>query len=248
MENIQLNGSEIGTKQNNNVPPPLEFENMMNDIVVKKKRGRPKKDDTHLTKKDDEHLTKKDDKHLTKKDDSLNDNDYIDQPSETEDDELKKTKLIRKITQYKNLFPDETKGISINNLEKLSQDKLDIKLKKIQSLVESRRSQGSTRGLFLVGLSTIESCDSYLGLQLNGLTNCASKSEELLQTVDEVSIKYFDTMMQTDPILRLCIGLGHLVIAVDSANRKKNVQYKNIKTSGSSKDTTFTIPEEYSTL
>jgi hypothetical protein len=262
MENIKLSGSTIGinqsTNQSTNQPPLLEYENV--PVTTKKARGRPKKNTNDFTNKNTDDFTKNVDDFTKNVDDNFTKKNTVDFTKKNvddnftkkntddpvEDDEMKKTKLIRKITQYKNLFIDETKGISINNLEKLSQEKLEIKLKKIQSIVESRKSQSSTRGIFLVGLNTIEQCDSYIGLQLQGLTNCASKSEDILLTVDEISIKYFDTMMQTDPIIRLCIGLGHLVLAVDTANRQKS-QFKNIKTQSNDNDLS-TIPEEYKTL
>jgi hypothetical protein len=122
-----------------------------------------------------------------------------------------------------------------SNLDNLDEEQLNDKLKQVQQAVESRKSVNSSRAVFLVGLSSLEKVDYMAGLKLQGLTNCAAQSEELMLTVDEVAIKYFDHMVSSDPIIRLCIGLGHLALAVDSANRAK---ITNGSTNSASSNTT----------
>jgi hypothetical protein len=44
-------------------------------------------------------------------------------------------------------------------------------------------------------------------------------------------------MVSSDPIIRLCIGLGHLALAVDSANRAKITNNTSNNTTGSANTT-----------
>ena len=138
-------------------------------------------------------------------------------------DSSTRLKNVRKITQYKALFPSEVEGIrGLSSLGNKTDAEIDEILRDVQSAVESRRSSNATRSMFLAGLTVGESSGYMFGLQLQGLTNVAANSPELMKTVDECGIKYMDRFAATDPVLRLCIGLGHLVVAVDANNRAKN--------------------------
>ena len=57
-----------------------------------------------------------------------------------------------------------------------------------------------------------------LGLELQGLAGFASRSEDLMQTVDEVGVKYGD-QLYVDPLIRLSMGMMQLAMAVDAHNR-----------------------------
>ena len=59
-----------------------------------------------------------------------------------------------------------------------------------------------------------------LGLELQGLAGFASRSEDLMQTVDEVGVKYmYGDQLYVDPLIRLSMGMMQLATAVDAHNR-----------------------------
>ena len=148
--------------------------------------------------------------------------DPVAQPSSDSLGSVSRIKNIRKIQQYRSLFPQEVECIrGLSSLEKKTDAEIDDLLHDVQQAVESRRSATATRSMFLAGLTVGESSGYMFGLQLQGLTNVAANSPELMKTVDECGIKYMDRFAATDPVLRLCIGLGHLVVAVDANNRAK---------------------------
>ena len=70
------------------------------------------------------------------------------------------------------------------------------------------------------GLQTCELAGPLIGFKLTGLANVAAASEDLLQTVDEVGIKY-ESQLYVDPVARLCLGVAQLALAVDAHNRRK---------------------------
>lgn len=225
MDEIRLTGLNNNVSKTNETIPPLELE-------PKRKRGRPKKNfiqqSNERGNKLESELVDERVSGTTSEIDKPVKNESVDKRGDERGSgttsEMNRVKAIRKITQYKNLFSDDLKGIRLNNLDDLDEEQLNDKLKQVQTIVESRRSFNSTRSMFLVGLGAMEKCDYMVGLKLQGLTNCAANSPELMLTVDEVSIKYFDRMVATDPLLRLFMGLGHLAIAVDGANRARDSQ------------------------
>ena len=127
--------------------------------------------------------------------------------------------LKRRIGKYKSLFPQETVDFDQGTLDSLSIDDLRDKAKDVEYVVATRRSSKAIRGLFLGGLASTELvAGPILGLELQGLAGFASRSEDLMQTVDEVGVKYGD-QLYVDPLIRLSTGLMQLCMAVDSFNR-----------------------------
>jgi hypothetical protein len=57
-------------------------------------------------------------------------------------------------------------------------------------------------------------------MDLKGLANCAASSEDLLRTCNEAAIRY-ESMIEIDPLARLLTGVGQLVLAVDSHNKRQ---------------------------
>ena len=99
--------------------------------------------------------------------------------------------LKRRIGKYKSLFPQETADFDQGtSLDSLSIDELRDKAKDVEYVVATRRSSKAIRGLFLGGLASTELvAGPILGLELQGLAGFASRSEDLMQTVDEVGVK-----------------------------------------------------------
>ena len=115
--------------------------------------------------------------------------------------------LKRRIGKYKSLFPQETVDFDQGtSLDSLSIDELRDKAKDVEYVVATRRSSKAIRGLFLGGLASTELvAGPILGLELQGLAGFASRSKDLMQTVDEVGVKYEDKLyvdpFQSDPSL-----------------------------------------------
>ena len=127
--------------------------------------------------------------------------------------------LKRRIGKYKSLFPQETVDFDQGTLDSLSIDELRDKAKDVEYVVATRRSSKAIRGLFLGGLASTELvAGPILGLELQGLAGFASRSEDLMRTVDEVGVKYGD-QLYVDPLIRLSMGMMQLATAVDAHNR-----------------------------
>ena len=127
--------------------------------------------------------------------------------------------LKRRIGKYKSLFPQETIDFDLGALDGCSIDALRDLSKDVEYSVACRRSSKAIRGLFLGGLASTELvAGPILGLELQGLAGFASRSEDLMQTVDEVGVKYGD-QLYVDPLIRLSMGMMQLAMAVDAHNR-----------------------------
>ena len=131
--------------------------------------------------------------------------------------------LIRKVGRYRALFPAELADIQTTGLDAMPLEALRDLGQDVEFLIGTRRSAKACRGLFIGGLQGVEAAGPFLGLQLNGLANVAASSEDLLQTVDEVAIKW-ESSLYIDPVARLGIALAQLALAVDSHNRRAPTQ------------------------
>jgi hypothetical protein len=95
---------------------------------------------------------------------------------------------------------------------------LEILLENIEFCVSVLQSGKQSRIIFLTSLAIWESLGKkVLKLQLDGLTNIASQSPELMETVDECSIKYSDEKA-IDPIYCLAMHVGQLSLAIHTKN------------------------------
>ena len=144
------------------------------------------------------------------------------QPSETLSVEEKEERrqLIRKIGRYKALFSKQLDDISTSGLQSMPIAKLRDLEQDVSFLVSTRRSAQAARGLFIGALQAGELAGPLIGLELQGLANVAAASEDLLLTVDEVSIKY-ERALYVDPVARLALAIAQLALAVDSHNRRQ---------------------------
>jgi hypothetical protein len=102
----------------------------------------------------------------------------------------------------------------------------------IEFLVSTRRSAKAVRGLFVGSVQLLETSGPYLGLKLEGLTGVVAASKDLLETVDEAAVKY-EGIMEVDPVARIAIHMGQLVLAIDSHNRQKELSQLAVPASSS---------------
>jgi len=145
------------------------------------------------------------------------------EPEPLSPDEIKiRRSLVRRIARYKSVFPTEVSELAqeLEGLVHKSSQELGTLLEEVQFLVETRRSTAQARGLFLAGLTMGEAAGPHVGLRLQGLTQVAAQSADLLTTVDEVALKY-EGVVQVDPLARLAMAVGQLCLAVDGANRAR---------------------------
>jgi hypothetical protein len=138
----------------------------------------------------------------------------------SDQDKEERRQLIRKIGRYRALFAKELEDIHTGGLDQMPLDALRDLGRDVEFLVGTRRSAKAVRGMFIGGLQAGEVAGPFLGLDLTGLANVAAASEDLLQTVDEVAIKY-ESQLYVDPVARLGLAVAQLAFAVDAHNRRK---------------------------
>ena len=138
----------------------------------------------------------------------------------TDQDKEERRQLIRKIGSYRALFAKELEDIHTGGLDQMPLDALRDLGRDVEFLVGTRRSAKAVRGMFIGGLQAGEVAGPFVGLDLTGLANVAAASEDLLQTVDEVAIKY-ESQLYVDPVARLGLAVAQLAFAVDAHNRRK---------------------------
>ena len=127
--------------------------------------------------------------------------------------------LKRRIGKYKSLFPQETIDFDLGALDGLDIESLRDRAKDVEYVVSTRRSSKAIRGLFLGGSASTELiAGPILNLELKGLAGYASRSEDLMQTVDEIGVRHGD-QLYVDPVIRLSMGMMQLCMAVDAHNR-----------------------------
>ena len=137
---------------------------------------------------------------------------------ESPEDKLRKRQIISKVRKYKELFKAATEEIDTSNIWERSLPQLELLLENIEFCVSVRQSGKQSRTIFLTSLAIWEQLGKkVLKLQLDGLTNTASQSAELMETVDECSIKYSDEK-SIDPIYRLALHVGQLSLAIHTRN------------------------------
>ena len=136
------------------------------------------------------------------------------------EDKEERRQLIRKIGRYRALFAKELEDIHTGGLDQMPLDALRDLGRDVEFLVGTRRSAKAVRGMFIGGLQAGEVAGPFVGLDLTGLANVAAASEDLLQTVDEVAIKY-ESQLYVDPVARLGLAVAQLAFAVDAHNRRK---------------------------
>ena len=131
----------------------------------------------------------------------------------------RRRQIIRQISSYKAMFSPHLTDIesTIKNLDTLAVFDLELLLCDVQFMVESRQSAKMARGTFLGGMTMIEGVAPALGIRLEGLSNMAAQSENLLECVDEVYLKHAPAAQ--DPLQRLGIELARMCLTLDRHNR-----------------------------
>jgi len=136
---------------------------------------------------------------------------------ESSENKLRKRQIINKIRKYKELFKKDTDEFDTSYVWVRSLSDLETLLENVEFCVAVRQSGKHSRTIFLSGLQIWEQLGKKLRFQLDGLTGVAAQSPELMETVDECSIKYSNDMA-VDPLYRLAMHIGQLSLAIHHAN------------------------------
>ena len=140
----------------------------------------------------------------------------------TEEEKNERRVLIRKVMRYRTLFPTELVDVDLSDLGARAIEELRDLARDVEFLVSTRRSAKAVRGMFLGSVQLLETGGPFLGLELEGLTGVVAQSKDLLETVDEAAVRH-EKMMEVDPVARIAIQMGQLILAIDSHNRQKKL-------------------------
>ena len=135
----------------------------------------------------------------------------------TSEEQIERRKLLRKIHRYSSLFKNEVKDMPLSDAPTLPLTQLRVLSEDVEFMVATRKSSQASRTLFLSGCTVAETISKPFGLKLTGLTNVCAANEELLSTIDELSVKYESNVMVTVE-QRLMLQMGQLCIAIHRHN------------------------------
>jgi len=136
----------------------------------------------------------------------------------TDEDKLERRQLLRKLFRYRQTFPSEVSNLPIADAIDFSMDQLRSLVDDTEYLVACRKSVKSSRTMFLSTVNVAEMMSKPTPLKLNGMSNVCANNEDLLQVVDELSIKYESTMM-ISPEKRLILIMAQIAIQVHAINK-----------------------------
>ena len=137
------------------------------------------------------------------------------------EDKIYRRQLIVRIRKYKAAFPDIVGDIDTGEIRDLGLSELEVLAEDVEYMVSVRQSTTASRELFLAGTSIAEVIAKPFNLKLKGLNNVCQHHDKLLLTVDEIGIRYGDTM-SIGPEVRLGILLGQIALAVHQHNSSKS--------------------------
>ena len=124
--------------------------------------------------------------------------------------------------RYRALFPTELVDVDLSDLGARPLEELRDLARDVEFLVSTRRSAKAVRSMFIGGVQVLETGGPFFGLKLEGLTGVVAQSKDLLETVDEAAVRH-EACCEVDPVARIAIQMGQLILAIDSHNRQKKV-------------------------
>jgi hypothetical protein len=139
---------------------------------------------------------------------------------ETTEERQERQTLTTRVLRYTAAFPAETESFKLTRkkLERRSLSELRQVESDVSHAVATRRTASAMKGLFLAGVHLLEVGLPFAGLETQGLMVAVSRNADLLATVDEVAIKR-DCAVAVSPEMRLLVGLGQTILAIDDHNR-----------------------------
>jgi hypothetical protein len=133
-----------------------------------------------------------------------------------------KIKLINAIKNYEKRW-DYLAQHERQELEQLDVEALKLLLQEHQFNVSSTNSSQVSRDGFFMASNIVE----YMGcrftpLKLQGLTSVLASNQHVLDTIDEVSMKY-GSLLHVEPEYRLCYLVMAAALGVHNANSQKMI-------------------------
>ena len=138
-------------------------------------------------------------------------------------DAVERRQLLRKIFRYRTMFKEETADLPISQAPDLNMTQLRSLSDDVEFMVACRRSATQSRRVFLTGVSVAEAIAQPIGFKIKGLTQVIQAEDDVMKTVDEISIKYESDMMVA-PEIRLGMTLAHLCLTLHKLNSAAETQ------------------------
>jgi hypothetical protein len=126
-------------------------------------------------------------------------------------------KLIQKIGMYRANYTKILKDFDLSRLDSKSLDELRLILVDVEYMVSTRKTLDSSRMMLLGGLYCVESVGPLVKCKLQGLTAKCMNSSEVMDSWDEVAIKYSDAIA-ADPLNRLMLTLMMAAVSTHKEN------------------------------
>lgn len=128
--------------------------------------------------------------------------------------------ILRKIKEYKRVFPDECDQIELKNEEKLTIYDLQSKLEECKDASANRKNNKIHQLAFKAVLHGTElHLAPAFNMDLHGFANTALQDEDLLKTLDEIALLQDWSTKAIPPEQRLLLGLGTLAIRLNAQNK-----------------------------
>lgn len=137
---------------------------------------------------------------------------------QNDEERSRRNEKIRKITNYKNIFGDILSDIDLRNLNYRSTEELFELAETCEFLVSTRKSIEGVHQLYISSLAIMEILSPRAGLNLSGLAATAAQSTQLKEVIDEVAVKYSDSI-KIDPLHRLALVTLQLAASINSHNK-----------------------------
>jgi hypothetical protein len=128
---------------------------------------------------------------------------------------------LRKINEYKRVFQKECEHIEINE-KKMNLADLLSKIEECKECVANRKGNEIHKIAFKGILSASELYVApALKLDLKGLTNTCMQDDDLIKTLDEISLLQDWSTKAIPPEQRLLLGIGQIAFRLNAHNKAK---------------------------
>ena len=149
------------------------------------------------------------------------------QDDKPQNDQREYSKFRGKLHDWKQYFGSQLEGVvDLSDLDNKSVEELQNLNDYCKFIVGRGKSIDNSKQMFLSGMNMMEKAGPYVGLKLDNLALVCSKEQNIMDAVVETSIVY-GADIYVDPAIRLAIGIANAVMAVDAANRKRQIQPPN---------------------
>lgn len=137
----------------------------------------------------------------------------------TPEEEEERKQIIRKLFRYKQAFTSHVVNLPISDSVDMTIPDLRRLLEDTEYMISCRKSSDSVKKMFVGGCAISENVITRITpLKIQGLTQHVARNEELLDIVEEISIKRGNDVALS-PETRLMLCMGQLVIELHTHNK-----------------------------